>query len=152
MSSPTRSFGVPRVPEEPVTVLQITPADGDHLTLRQILKVPDWHVHQVPNCRQARIFLMELPVAVVLSEVTLADGDWKCVLQETRKLQVAPALVVSSRLADERLWAEVLNLGGHDVLLTPFEPAEVERVIGSASRAGVWRKRPDSTHILAAAV
>jgi len=85
---------------------------------------------------------MELPVAVVLSEVVLVDGDWKHVLQETKRLPDGPALVVSSRLADERLWAEVLNLGGHDVLLTPFEAAEVERVVDSASRASIWRKPP----------
>jgi len=43
-----------------------------------------------------------------------------------------PLLIVASRLADERLWAEVLNLGGYDVLLKPFEPAELRRVIGNA--------------------
>jgi hypothetical protein len=32
---------------------------------------------------------------------------------------------VISRLADEYLWAEVLNLGGHDVLAKPLRQAEV---------------------------
>jgi hypothetical protein len=35
---------------------------------------------------------------------------------------------VFSRLADEYLWAEVLQLGGYDVLLKPFEEEEVARV------------------------
>jgi len=41
---------------------------------------------------------------------------------------------VYSRLADESLWAQVLNLGGFDVLMTPFEPAEVLRVTFAACR------------------
>jgi hypothetical protein len=39
-----------------------------------------------------------------------------------------PSLIVFSCLADEFLWAEVLNLGGFDVRMTPFEPEEVLRV------------------------
>ncbi len=39
---------------------------------------------------------------------------------------------MTDRLADERLWSEVLNLGGYDVLLKPFEPGEVLRVVNSA--------------------
>jgi hypothetical protein len=30
------------------------------------------------------------------------------------------------------LWAEVLNLGGYDLLMKPFEEAEVYRVVGLA--------------------
>ena len=47
-------------------------------------------------------------------------------------LAAPPKLIVSSRLADHRLWAEVLNLGGFDVLMTPFETEEVLRVTSSA--------------------
>jgi DNA-binding response OmpR family regulator len=48
-----------------------------------------------------------------------------------------PLLLVVSKHADENLWAEVLNLGGYDVLLKPFERAEVVRVVGMAWR--YWR-------------
>jgi DNA-binding NtrC family response regulator len=41
-------------------------------------------------------------------------------------------LIVTDRLADERLWAEVLNLGGYDLLLKPFDPEELLRVVSSA--------------------
>jgi hypothetical protein len=43
---------------------------------------------------------------------------------------------VSSRLDDERLWAEVLNLGAFDLLLgSPFVQEEVLRVVQCASMA-----------------
>jgi DNA-binding response OmpR family regulator len=43
-------------------------------------------------------------------------------------------LVVTSRMADEALWAEVLNMGGYDVLAQPLDTEEVTRVIGAALR------------------
>ncbi len=36
-----------------------------------------------------------------------------------------PALIVTSPAAGPRLWAEVLNLGGYDVLAQPFSTEEV---------------------------
>jgi DNA-binding response OmpR family regulator len=53
----------------------------------------------------------------------------------------APVLVVTSNVADESLWAEVLNLGGYDVLAQPFDGEEVARVIGSAVRASSDQSR-----------
>jgi DNA-binding response OmpR family regulator len=39
---------------------------------------------------------------------------------------------VTSRHADDRLWAEALNLGAWDVLAKPFDPGEVVRVVNLA--------------------
>jgi FixJ family two-component response regulator len=46
---------------------------------------------------------------------------------------------VTSRLADEYLWAEALNLGAYDVLAKPFDTSEVMRVVASA-----WRHWTDA--------
>jgi len=43
-------------------------------------------------------------------------------------MPIPPQLIVADRLAHEGLWAEVLNLG-YDLLMTPFEAAEVLRVV-----------------------
>jgi FixJ family two-component response regulator len=55
-------------------------------------------------------------------------------LEHISLLPYPPLLIVTSRLADARLWAEALNLGAYDVLAKPFDATEVIR---SASRA--WR-------------
>ena len=57
-----------------------------------------------------------------------------------------PLLIVTSRLADERLWAEALNLGAWDVLAKPFEADEVIRIVSIAGqhwqdRHGVYNSR-----------
>ena len=52
-------------------------------------------------------------------------------------------LIVTSRLADASLWAEVLNLGGYDLLAKPFNRQEVRHVLTSAwvQRANPVRAR-----------
>jgi len=72
-------------------------------------------------------------IPVVICQHSLPDGDWKLLLAGLDRIDVRPSLIVSSRLADDRLWAEVLNLGAFDLLLgAPFEPEEVLRVTESA--------------------
>lgn len=48
-----------------------------------------------------------------------------------------PLLIVAAYLADNRLWAEVLNEGGHDVLAKPFRATEVLQSLTSGFR---WRE------------
>lgn len=47
-------------------------------------------------------------------------------------MYMGPQLIVADRLADEALWAEVLNLGRYDVPVMPFAHEEVLRVISMA--------------------
>ena len=44
-----------------------------------------------------------------------------------------PMFIVTSRLADDALWAEVLNVGGYDLLLKPFRAEEVIRMVHVAA-------------------
>jgi DNA-binding NtrC family response regulator len=76
--------------------------------------------------------LRDQSVAVLLCERDHADGNWEDLLKATARLPAPPNLIVFSRLADESLWAQVLNLGGFDVLMTPFEAEEVLRVTFAA--------------------
>jgi DNA-binding response OmpR family regulator len=74
---------------------------------------------------------------VVICDQTLADGDWRDLLVALQAEADAPPLIVVSRLADDRLWAEVLNLGGYDLLTKPFIAVEVTRVVRMAARRGM---------------
>ena len=50
-------------------------------------------------------------------------------LLATSSLASPPPVIVTARFANERLWAEVLNLNGYDVLTKPFDADEVMREI-----------------------
>jgi len=108
---------------------------ADRLRLQEILSQGNWELHEAADCREALALLRGRNIPVLLCERDHADGSWKDLLNATATLPAPPNLIVFSRLADDSLWAEVLNLGGFDVVLMPFEPEEVLRVIFAA-----WRK------------
>jgi DNA-binding NtrC family response regulator len=73
-------------------------------------------------------------VCVVLTDYNLPDGRWTRVLEHARKRAPGTEVVVYSNLVDEHLWAEVLCLGGFDVIGQPFDEEELLRVTGCAWR------------------
>ena len=77
--------------------------------------------------------------AVVVTDRDLPDGSWRDILHGMQDNPQRPLLIVASRHADGHLWAEVLNLGGYDVLAKPFDALEVQRVVGSACQR--WSHR-----------
>ncbi len=143
-----RNVDVFMAPQSVIRILHVTPSETDHAFLRSVFKHPNWQIHRVQNCDDASAFMLRSPLSVVLSEAILPDGSWKEILEQTRRSLDMPNLVVTSRLADDRLWAEVLNLGGWDVLSTPFEAAELIRVLFAASRLRL-RHQADSAASLA---
>lgn len=119
-------------PARTAVVLTVSSSPADRLRLREILSQRNWKLHEASDCREALAFLRGQPIPVLLCERDHADGSWEDLLKATARLPAPPNLIVFSRLADEFLWAEVLNMGGFDVLITPFEPEEVLRVTFAA--------------------
>jgi DNA-binding NtrC family response regulator len=88
------------------------------------------------SCQEARVLLKNHPpVNVVITEVSLVDGNWCDVFRYLVDNDIHASVVVSSRLADERLWSEVLWRGAYDVLVEPYEAEEVRRIVEGALRA-----------------
>ncbi len=73
--------------------------------------------------------LLEKPYGAVLTEAHLSDGNWTDVVRFVYDLPSAPAVLVTDRIADDRFWAEVLNLGAYDLLAQPFDTGEVQRIL-----------------------
>jgi DNA-binding NtrC family response regulator len=128
-------------PEKIVSVLAISPYEDDHIFLNSIFGHSKWQIRGVRSWREAVEYLSKNPTPVVVCERDLPDCSWKDVLSELAALPGQPLLVVTSRLADDDLWAEVLNLGGYDVLMKPFDKTEVFRVISLAWLS--WKNRLD---------
>jgi DNA-binding NtrC family response regulator len=115
-----------------MVALIVSPDAGNVAFLIPLLKMLNCEARAASTCREALDMLRQQEIGVVLSEADLPGGNWKDVLDCLASLAAPPRLIVTSRLADERLWAEVLNLGGYDVLETPFEREEVLRVVDLA--------------------
>ena len=88
------------------------------------------------DCNEARRLLETNPVQVVVTDEALPDGDWRRVLEIVdrgrRKIQV----VVCLRSGDPKLWLDVLEQGGYDLLVEPYEREETKRIVeGAAARS-----------------
>lgn len=109
----------------PPSVLLISPFPEDHAFLTSIFEAPYWRTYHARGYREALSLLARDRMTVVICECRLPDGDWKDVLGQVEVLSEPPCLIVASQLPDGRLWAEVLNLGGYDILAKPFARKEV---------------------------
>ena len=79
-------------------------------------------------------FLSTRRAPVILCHCAFAGGSWKDILEYISVLPCPHRLVVTSETADDFLWAEVLNLGGYDVIAQPLWEPEVARTLSSALR------------------
>lgn len=138
-----KAIGVLRRDPEPVptgdaapafTVLTISPEAEDHASLAHVCSRAGWGLLSAHSVRQALSMVRAEPVAVVFCERDLPDGNWRVILDELQRSPAPALLIVVSRLADEGLWSEVLNVGGYDVLIKPFELSELMWSVTSAFR------------------
>jgi DNA-binding NtrC family response regulator len=109
-----------------IPVLSVSPASSDHTTLQRLLSGPQWSVYLADAVISALALLRQLkPVPVVVCDQDLFPISWRDLLVQTTLLPEPPSFIVASRLADNYLWAEALNLGAYDVLAKPFDIAEL---------------------------
>jgi len=115
------------------TILLVSHMMEDHTDLRRLFQRACWQTHEAYCCREAFAAIAEQEPDAVVCEASLPDGSWKDLLEALSRRVNPPYLIVTSHLADEYLWAKVINLGGYDVLAKPFDAEEVRRVVGLAS-------------------
>jgi DNA-binding NtrC family response regulator len=128
-------------PQEAAAILLVSPHPNDRASLRTILDESNWRLYDVATCGDAFDLAAWTQIPVVLCEERLPDGDWSILLDRLATLPLRPNVIVTSRLADDRLWADVLNLGGYDVLAQPFDKSEVLRVTFLALQE--WKRRQE---------
>ncbi len=127
----------PTLPALANEVLAVSGSDEDLRRLRATFEGSSWELRTAQTVAAARASLRANRTPVVLCASHLPDGDWKTLLQLTDELAHRPKLIVFSRNADDRLWSEVLNSGGFDVLPFPADRMEIFRSVSSAWRN--WR-------------
>ena len=120
-----------------VLILSVGPIDEHHAALGEILQSSDWptgtdtagRLFVCADLDECLSTVRRTRIPIVLCD---NDGNWRRLLEEFRGLPEPPYLIVTSRLADDRLWSEALNLGAYDVLAKPFDRNEVVRVLTMA--------------------
>ena len=131
---------------ESVAILFLSPLEDDPASLQGIVGHSGCKMFSANHLVAALDILQQHDISVVLCERDLMPGTWLDLLHHLTQLPHPPSLIVTSRLANDRLWAEALNLGAWDVLAKPFDRFEVLRSVEAAwqhwqDRHGVYRSR-----------
>ncbi|MDR3698688.1 MAG: response regulator [Candidatus Sulfopaludibacter sp.] len=132
-----------------ISALLVGEYSSERILVQDVFRKCGWRLFEARNRRRALHSLEQNEVHVVIAESDLPKWNWRKVLSDLRRLALPPQLVVTSRTADEHLWAEVLNVGAYDVLAQPLDREEVERVVAAASRQFEQqrlRQRPAAFH------
>ena len=126
------------------TILALIHSETDFAALQDIVVAKHYGpLRRGKTLVEARHLVNRELIDIIITEVDLADNrGWRDVLDTIESSGALQPLIVVSHLADEFLWAEVLNLGGFDVLSEPFEEEDVVRVLGSALRERRRRTPP----------
>jgi len=125
-----------------VSALLVGDYESECALLRGIFRDAGWRLWEAPNRLRALATLRQHPVEVVISEKDGLRWNWRRLFNDLRDLAQPPQLIVTSRTANDSLWAEVLNIGAYDVLPQPFHRDEVERVVAAARRQFEGDLRP----------
>jgi two-component system, OmpR family, KDP operon response regulator KdpE len=121
-------------PEAVVSALAVSSHVDDLAFLRGVFGDAGWTLHEAPTLTDGLILIKRRPLDLVITDRDAANGGWRRMLDALKSQSAPLPLIVTSRLADDYLWAEVLNEGGYDVLAQPFDREEVVRVISAATR------------------
>jgi DNA-binding NtrC family response regulator len=112
-------------------VLFVNSNGEDCVSLERIFK-SDWTLIPSAAVASALFVLRQATFPIVLFDADITTGRWREMLDQISFLPDPPLFIVTSRLADDHLWAEALNLGAWDVLAKPFDTQEVIRIVSSA--------------------
>jgi DNA-binding NtrC family response regulator len=116
-------------------VLLVMPADR-RASILECFEALGIEANTAATCREARRVLKhDHPTPIVVTGVTLDDGNWSDLLRFVVDNDVRTRVVIVAPDADAGLWSEVVWRGGHDLLIEPCQRAEVDRVLDSAFRS-----------------
>ncbi|HET8548440.1 MAG TPA: hypothetical protein VFL57_10570 [Bryobacteraceae bacterium] len=113
---------------------------GDEGASKLTTLLHDMHCDVLPaaTCRQAIPLLLAEDIPVLVTDPVLADGDWRTITHEARRLRTPPSIIVVSDSSDWRLWADVLSSGGFDLLSKPWTAETAAWTLQSAFRR--WQR------------
>jgi DNA-binding response OmpR family regulator len=129
----------------PRTVLAVGGSDNQFGNcLQEVFRHPlfryfNWSMRQFQTCQQALAFLRQNPLPLVISWYEMPDGNWKDLLRQLPLLTKPPLLAVSYQATGRCFWSEVISLGGYDVLVKPFNPPDIFRMVSLAWES--WKDR-----------
>jgi DNA-binding response OmpR family regulator len=118
-------------PEETISVLAVVAAK-EAAELERTFSHTRWELRLAHSVREAKKPILSQAAGVIICEQQLPDGTWLDLMRLTEPLHPRPQVIVLSASMDRRLWTDVLDAGGYDVLGTPLQPRELYALVPMA--------------------
>ncbi len=128
-------------PTQIVSVLLASPNSADHRFFQSLFDHSNWKLFHCYTLDETINLLRETLIPVVVADEGQRDS-WKKILDTTERLRPSPRLIVIPHCVDRQLWAEVLNLGGFDLLPRPWDGGELSRLLSHAWLA--WKREKEA--------
>jgi DNA-binding NtrC family response regulator len=112
-----------------MTVLTVFESPASHNLLEFAVRRAGWSMIRAHSYETAHAILSVDAPRMVICEQTMGDRRWQDLLEVESVRTGSTLVIVTSGDTDAALWAEVLNLGGYDVLPQPFDELEVVRLL-----------------------
>lgn len=122
-------------------LLVMAPESPGFDSILSCLEALDIELAAVSDCRGVRRQLRAANPSVVITGVTLCDGNWCDVLAYIVQCEAGASLVVYSGEIDERLRSEAVSRGAYDLISSPLSAAPLRRCIEEAHCFGRERQR-----------
>ena len=123
----------------PGSIVLVSDAPDILTALREIFRESGWYMREARAISELPQLFNERSPSVILTDDFLPDGGWLDVLAMAGAICPEARILVTGKLSDYALWAEVLNRGGFDVLAQPLDSVEVLRVASSALLSSHWK-------------
>lgn len=114
-------------------ILLVEDEDNIRMFVRALLEVENYQVIEAKNCMMAKTMYFSHTPDLVILDLGLPDRDGAALLQEIRKTDITPIIVLSAR-NDEKEKVTVLDLGANDYMTKPFGSRELLARVRSALR------------------
>ena len=111
-------------------VLVVASESSDFVAVYAHLQPVGITVRRADDLLDAILHQAASPASVILCDADCLD--WKEAVNLFQRLKTPGAVVLLTRLADERLWVETLDAGAFDLLEKPYRPENLRWVVSTA--------------------
>jgi len=114
------------------SVLVVTPSPSDYDLIASSLAAEELELLPANCLLEAVLHQIASPDPYVVVYDTDSPEEWRQALRRFLSVRPQTRVVLVSRLADDQMWMDVLDGGGFDLVMKPFEPPEIRSVVRGA--------------------
>ena len=114
------------------SVLVVTPSPNDYDLIVSSLASEELEVLPANCLLEAVLHQMASPEPYIVVYDTDSPEEWRQALRRFLTVRPQTRVVLVSRLADDQMWMDVLDSGGFDLVLKPFQPLDIRSVVRGA--------------------